>query len=175
MHPLAQFRFCPKCGSKHFIENNIKSKRCEDCGFIYYFNSSAATVAVIINQNNELLVGTRAFNPAKGTFDLPGGFVDMEESLEDAVIREVKEETNLDVVELEYLFSIPNKYMYSDFQVETADAFFLCKVNDISELKAEDDVAKLEFIRIEDLDPEKFGLASVRIGIKRIIEKGISR
>ncbi len=175
MHPLAQFRFCPKCGSKHFVENNFKSKRCEDCGFIYYFNSSSATVAVIINPNNELLVGTRAFDPAKGTFDLPGGFVDMDESLEEAVIREVKEETNLDVVEAKYLFSIPNLYVYSGFQVETTDAFFLCKVDNTSNLKAEDDVAKLEFIKLEELDSSKFGLVSVRAGIKRIIEKGISR
>ncbi|NDW10272.1 NUDIX domain-containing protein [Dysgonomonas sp. 520] len=173
MHPLAQFNFCPKCGSNRFEENNIKSKKCGNCGFIYYFNSSAATVAVILNQENELLVSTRAFEPAKGTLDLPGGFVDMGESLEDAVVREVKEETNLDVEELQYLFSEPNLYMYSGFQVETADAFFLCKVNNTRQLKAEDDVAKLEFIKIKDLDPSKFGLSSIRKGIVKAIEEGI--
>lgn len=45
MHPLELFKYCPKCGSPHFEVNNEKSKRCADCGFVYYFNSSAATVA----------------------------------------------------------------------------------------------------------------------------------
>ena len=47
-HPLEQFRYCPKCGSAHFVEHNGKSKECRDCGFVYYFNPSAATVAVIL-------------------------------------------------------------------------------------------------------------------------------
>ena len=49
MHPLELFKYCPKCGSPHFEVNNEKSKRCADCGFVYYFNSSAATVAFILN------------------------------------------------------------------------------------------------------------------------------
>lgn len=113
MHPLAQFKYCPKCGSDHFVENNFKSKRCDRCGFIYYFNSCSSTIAIIINSKNELLVATRAHEPSKGTLDLPGGFVDMEETGEEAVIREVKEETNLEVESVKYLFSIPNKYIYS--------------------------------------------------------------
>ena len=40
-HPLAQFLYCPECGSPHFEVNNEKSKKCTDCGFVYYFNPSA--------------------------------------------------------------------------------------------------------------------------------------
>ena len=92
-HPLSQFKYCPKCGSAHFDINNEKSKRCADCGFVYYFNPSAATVALIMNERNELLVCRRAKDPAKGTLDLPGGFIDMAETGEEGVTREVKEET----------------------------------------------------------------------------------
>ena len=91
--PLSQFRYCPKCGSEHFEIHNEKSKQCKDCGFVYYFNSSAATVALILNGRNELLVCRRAKEPAKGTLDLPGGFIDMAETGEEGVAREVKEET----------------------------------------------------------------------------------
>lgn len=167
MHPLSQFKYCPKCGSSHFEENNFKSKKCQDCNFTYYFNSSAATVAIIQNQNNEILVATRAFEPAKGTFDLPGGFVDMDENGEEAVAREVKEETGMDVTGVRYLFTIPNLYEYSGFVVHTLDLFFLCKVSSL-EFHAEDDVAKLEFMKLSDIDPEQFGLKSVREGIKKI-------
>lgn len=170
-HPLHQFKYCPKCGSEHFLENNFKSKKCEDCGFIYYFNSSASTVALIVNEENELLIATRAHEPAAGTLDLPGGFVDMYETGENAVIREVKEETNLDVSEVHYLFSIMNVYTYSGFDVHTLDMVFKCNAKDCSALKAEDDVSKLEFVKISDLQPEQFGLDSVREIIKKI-QKG---
>lgn len=173
MHPLSQFKFCPKCGSSCFVENNFKSKKCLDCGFVYYFNPCSSTIALIINDKNELLVATRAHEPAKGTFDLPGGFVDMDETGEEAVAREVKEETNLDVNELQYLFSIPNRYLYSGFEVHTLDLVYKCSVQNINLLKAEDDVAQLEFIKISELDPDKFGLLSVKEVIKKITNTSI--
>ena len=110
MHPLEQFKYCPKCGSSHFNTYNEKSKH---CGFTYYFNPSAATVAFILNNKMELLVCRRAKNPAKGTLDLPGGFIDMYETGEEGIAREVKEETGIEVNESLYLFSIPNLYEYN--------------------------------------------------------------
>ncbi len=172
-HPLEQFKFCPKCGSNCFVENNFKSKRCEKCGFIYYFNSCAATIALIINDKQELLIATRADEPAKGTFDLPGGFVDMDETGEEAIIREVKEETNLDVTSVRYLFSLVNIYKYSGFDVHTLDLVYLCNVANIENLKAEDDVSKLEFKKISELNPLEFGLSSVRKVITKIQNNNI--
>ena len=95
MHPLDLFKYCPKCGSSHFEVRNEKAKKCADCGFTYYFNSSAATVAFILNARNELLVCRRGKEPAKGTLDLSGGFIDMAETGEEGVAREVREETGL--------------------------------------------------------------------------------
>lgn len=167
-HPLYQFKYCPKCGSTAFVENNFKSKHCLTCNFTYYFNPSTATVAVIVNESKEILVATRAFDPAKGTYDLPGGFVDMDETPEEAIRREVYEETNLKVLDSTYLFSVPNNYIYSEFEVKTTDLFFLCKVASGATFTAHDDVAMLQFIPIKDLDPNLFGLSSVRKGIEKI-------
>lgn len=133
-HPLSQFKYCPKCGSEHFNIHNEKSKQCTNCGFVYYFNPSSATVALILNKKNELLVCRRAKDPAKGTLDLPGGFIDMDETAEEGVAREVLEETGLKVKEAIYRFTLPNIYVYSGFPVHTLDMFFLCKVEDTSHL-----------------------------------------
>lgn len=100
-HPLSQFKYCPKCGSAHFEVHNEKSKQCADCGFVYYFNPSSATVALILNERDELLVCRRAKEPAKGTLDLPGGFIDMTETSEEGVAREVREETGMKVAKAE--------------------------------------------------------------------------
>lgn len=169
-HPLQQFRFCPKCGSKHFFENNEKSKKCSDCGFVYYFNSCAAVVAVIENSKDEILVARRAKDPAKDTFDLPGGFIDMYETAETAVAREVKEETGLSIISVEYLFSIPNIYLYSGFEVHTVDIFFKCIVNEMDCLLAQDDVSELLYIEYSKLNPADFGLSSIREGVNKLLD-----
>lgn len=169
IHPLSQFKYCPKCGSSDFKENNIKSKRCYNCNFIYYFNSSAAVVAVIENREGEILVARRAKDPAKNSLDLPGGFIDMYETAEEAVCREIKEETRLIVESANYLFSIPNIYPYSDFEVHTVDMFFKCMVDDFSELKAQDDVSELLFVPINELIPAEFGLISIRKGVEKLL------
>lgn len=167
MHPLELFKYCPKCGSSHFEVRNAKAKKCADCGFVYYFNSSAATVAFILNRKNELLVCRRGKEPAKGTLDLSGGFIDLYETGEEGVAREVMEETGLKVTEAVYQFSLPNTYLYSGFLVHTLDLFFLCRVEDDSRLQAMDDVADSFWMPLGQIRPEEFGLDSVREGVAR--------
>ncbi len=165
-HPLHLFRFCPCCGSNGFVINDFKSKRCNNCGFVFYFNPQSATVAFILNDKGELLVARRAKEPAKGTLDLPGGFSDSFETAEEGVSREVKEETGLDVCEAEYLFSLPNKYIYSGFEEHTLDLFFLCHTRQATALKAADDVSSLRWVPIDSLDAQEFGLQSIRKGVE---------
>lgn len=170
-HPLHSFKFCPRCGSPQFSEHNEKSKKCPDCGFVYYFNSAAAVVAVIENDNGEVLVARRAKEPEKGTLDLPGGFVDMHETAEEAVAREVKEETGLSVNSSQYMFSIPNIYLYSGFEVHTVDLFFKCGVKGIDKPTAQDDVSELLYTKYEQLNPAEFGLLSIRQGIEKLLRE----
>ena len=168
-HPLSLFTHCPRCGSTHFNIHNEKSKQCADCGYVYYFKSSAATVALIMNERNELLVCRRAKEPAKGTLDLPGGFIDMNETAEEGIAREVKEETGMDVIQTDYLFSLPNLYLYSGFTVHTLDLFFRCTVKDTQHYRPMDDAADLYFLPLNRINPEDFGLGSIRKGVERFL------
>ena len=145
MHYLDKFHFCPVCGSSRFVENDFKSKRCEDCGFVYYFNAAAAVACIIENERDELLMCRRAFEPAKGTLDVVGGFVDPEESSTQAMVREMKEETGVDIREddLQFLFSIPDVYEYSKLTIHSCDTFFRLIIPSDTPLQAEDDVAEL--------------------------------
>lgn len=166
MHPLELFAYCPKCGSVHFIINNCKSKKCEDCGFVYYFNPSSSVAIFILDKEGRLLVARRAKEPAKGTFDLPGGFVDLYESAEEAIRREVKEETGLEIGNLNYLFSLPNIYPYAGMNIHTVDLFYQCEIADTSPLCPQDDVAALYWINKTEIKPELFGLTSIRQAIE---------
>ena len=167
-HPLDLFGYCPVCGKKGFAVNNVKSKRCNGCGFVLYFNAISATVAVIMNEKKEILVARRAKEPAKGTLDLPGGFVDSFETAEEAVVREVLEESGMHVTGVKYLFSLPKKYVYSGFEEHTLDMFFLCTTEPGDTPVANDDVAETRFIPIKDLLPEEFGLRSIREAISEL-------
>lgn len=162
MHVLDKFRYCPVCGSKHFEENTEKSKRCGNCGFEYFLNPSSATAAFIVNAKGELLVERRKEEPGRGTLDLPGGFCDMGETLEEGILREIKEETGLELEAPKYLFSLPNVYRYSGFDVHTMDAFFLFNVAEGLEMQASDDAAELMWIPLDEIHTELFGLRSVR-------------
>ena len=170
-HPLADFRYCPRCGSDTFAPHDEKSNRCPACGFTYYYNPATATAALILNDRNELLVCRRANDPARGTLDLPGGFCDVGETAEEGVVREVAEETGLRVLRADFLFSLPNSYLFSDFVVATVDMFFRCRVaEDEAQPEAHDDASELLWIPLDALRPEAFGLASIQRGIRRFLD-----
>lgn len=168
-HVLDKFKYCPVCGSSHFEINNVKSKKCKDCGFSYYLNASSATVAFILNEKEELLVVRRKNNPGKDMLDLPGGFIDMDETGEEGMAREVKEETGLDATEVTYLFSYPNTYLYSGFWVHTLDMFFKVKVKDLSHIAAMDDAAAYYWIPKSNIHIEDFAFDSTKNGLKRFL------
>lgn len=173
LHPLSQFEYCPRCGTKGFGVINAKAKQCAACGFVYYYNPSAAAVGVIVDNERRLLVSRRAKEPAKGTLDLPGGFVDPQESTEEALRRELFEETGLKVGEMKFLFSLPNIYPYSGFDVHTVDHFFYWNAGGCTEVEAADDVSELLWIPFNEVDPDMFGLTSIKRGLKRMMEDGV--
>jgi len=157
------FKYCPKCSSANFQSNdNARSFICEACGFQFYTNNSAAVACLITNELGDILLTRRAFDPNKGMLDLPGGFVEPMESAEAAVIREIKEELNLDVIKMEYLVSYPNLYPFSGIIVPTVDLAFVCKVATLEDLRPDDDVASVEFIDPKKLDFSKLCADSMR-------------
>ena len=170
-HPLKAFEFCPRCGSKHFEINGERSRHCSDCNLTYYANASASTAAIITNSKDEVLLTTRAFNPAKGMLDLPGGFVDMNETAEEAIIREIKEELNINIQNPQYLFSLPNEYEFSGITVHTLDLFFKVEIDDNTIISTADDVASAQLFDLKHVNIESIGLKSIKTAIEKFRTK----
>lgn len=94
----------------------------------------------------------------------------MFETAEEAVAREIKEETGLSVAQPRYCFTIPNVYTYSGFDVHTLDMFFEVKADQTEILTPADDVARLFWLSKEEIDLEKIGLLSIREGVRRRLQ-----
>jgi len=169
--PLNTFRYCPKCGSEEFQTDSEKSLKCNDCGFRYYVNMNAAVAAIIQNDKGEILFTIRKHEPATGMLDLPGGFVDLDETAEEAVKREILEELNLEISSMEYFGSFTNKYLFADIEYLTLDLVYICTVASFSTLQAADDVSGFVFRQLSEVQSREIGLASIRKVVKMFLMK----
>lgn len=163
----ARFKFCPSCGSNTLVPDSVKSFKCRECGFEFFLNCAAAVMAVIIDHQDRILATVRAKEPGKGTLDLPGGFAEPGESIDHGLIREVKEELNLDIFDLDFFCSFANTYPYKSVVYPITDMAFTCKVRDFSLINPMDDVAGFRLIPVHDLDIDLFGMDSAR----KVLEK----
>ena len=93
---MAHLEFCSNCGSKNtrgWKEGNLRFY-CNNCNTIHYENPKP-TATLICPQNNTILLVKRAFEPGKGLWGFPGGFIELNEGPEEAASRELFEETGL--------------------------------------------------------------------------------
>ncbi|HNX44812.1 MAG TPA: NUDIX hydrolase [Bacteroidales bacterium] len=141
--------------------------------YTYEYPRPAVTVDAAVfrasESGYEVLLIRRGNEPFRGMWALPGGFVNMDETLEEAVARELKEETSLDGVEMEQLhtFSAVNR----DPRHRTISTVFYGILNNSSmEAEAGDDASETRWFHIGSLPPMAFdhnrviGMAVKRIG-----------
>ena len=95
---MVEYKYCPKCATllrSKYIEGR-KRPICGKCGWIHYRNPAPVAVCLVVNRKNELLLIKRGIPPCKGHWALPGGFIELHESLQEAGARELLEETGLE-------------------------------------------------------------------------------
>jgi NADH pyrophosphatase NudC (nudix superfamily) len=144
MTDFSPFLFCPYDGTRLTPRHaeGVSRPTCPACDFVDYANPKPC-VAVLIEQAGKLLLGKRAVEPAKGMWDILGGFIDAGETAENAVHREIKEETGLDVTITRYLGSFPDTY--GPRRVPTLNLGYLA-VPSGGRLQAASDVAELAWL-----------------------------
>ena len=108
-----KMQYCSKCGCKLQKIHSLVEKKCNSCNLSFFPNLSPA-VMVLIQRNHEILLA-RSPHFKSGMYSAIAGFVDIGETAESAVHREVKEEVGLKISKLEYFGSqswpFPNSFM----------------------------------------------------------------
>ncbi|WP_372754921.1 NUDIX domain-containing protein [Labilibaculum sp.] len=170
-YPQKVVRHCPHCGTSEFHYKKDNSFLCESCNFHWYVNASAAVAALIVNEKGEIMLTRRAVNPDKGRLDLPGGFVDVLETAEQALCREIKEELDVEITEFSYFMSCPNEYVYGGLTVFTLDLAYICKIKSFSNLRAKDDISGFEFYPPEKIPYEEIGSQSMKSIVRSFVNK----
>ena len=104
-------QFCGKCGLLLKTSQTERAKECPKCGLLH-FPRLAPAIIVLVERGKELLLArSRHFMP--GMYSVLAGFVEPGESLEEAVVREVKEEVGIDVKDIRYFSSQPWPFPHS--------------------------------------------------------------
>jgi ADP-ribose pyrophosphatase YjhB (NUDIX family) len=166
--PSALFRYCPRCGAERSAAPDAAAPfRCPACGFLYFFNPAIAVAAIVVDPHRRALFIRRAREPARGKLAMPGGFVDIGETAEQALRREVREETGLELGLLHFLSSHPNTYHYEEVAYPVVDLFFVAAAENHERALALDEVASIAWEDPATVDLDEVAFPSMRDALER--------
>ena len=163
---MNDFKFCPECGGRNVSSPKGRKWLCADCGFELYNNVASAVGLIIRNKEGRILLEKRAREPRRGFLAFPGGFVDPDETAEEACFRECREEIGVEPLSVKYIASFPNTYDYKNLRYKTCDIFFEAILPPNAELHAQEgEVLGFEEVSIkseEDLKDVPLAFESAR-------------
>lgn len=169
MLPIAHFHHCPRCGQPLAADaKQPASLECGACGFRFYFNAAAAVAAFVRREDGRWLFIRRAKEPGRGKLAPAGGFVDLGETAEAAVRRELREEIGVTVATVTFLCSQPNSYLYRDVTYPTLDLFFIATLDSGSEPMVLEEVTSVGWFLANEVAAEDLAFPSMQAAWRQV-------
>ncbi len=157
-------RFCPRCGGLLETVARPGTARprqvCTICGRVHYRNAKPCAGALVTRDGRVLLV-KRGIQPYLGYWDIPGGFLEQDEHPEIGAMREVREETGLEIQLTEMFGFYMDRYSYDDTGDHCLNIYFMAEIVGGQEHPA-DDAAELAWFAPDEL-PEKIAFDHARV------------
>ncbi|MFE9581428.1 NUDIX domain-containing protein [Nocardia sp. NPDC006044] len=126
---MRDWKYCPKCGSALARSGSGREIRavCARCGYVKYDNPLPTTIGLVVRGDRVLLL-RRGIEPEFGKWDTVGGFMSGDETAEEGLRREAREEIGLEVDGLSFVGSFSS--VYGDTGLRTIGLAFRCSIAD---------------------------------------------
>lgn len=157
MDILDAHKHCIRCGSE--TESKLNQRKCKLCNFRNFINPSPATGAIILHDNKVMLV-KRGREPEKGKLDLPGGFLEIDETFEQGIRREVKEEIGVEAQDVKYFNSFVDTYMFDGVNDHIIAVNFIVTLKE-GEIIPADDIVEAKYYDLENLPYAEIAFKSI--------------
>ena len=109
---LVGWKHCPRCAAA--LENDGRTATCGECGFTAYAGPEPTVSALVTDDDGRILLARRKFEPEAGKWDLPGGFLEVDEEPLDGLRRELREEAGVEIEPLEFAGAWADRYGGAD-------------------------------------------------------------
>jgi NAD+ diphosphatase len=136
-------QYCGHCGNQTYSKNYERAKECPNCGLVSFPRISPAVI-VLVQRDDQLLLARSLRHPSN-MYSVLAGFVEPGETLEEAVVREIREEVGLEIKNLRYFGSQPWPYPNSLMIA------FTCEYSEGEIILAVDEMADAGWYRIDEL------------------------
>lgn len=166
------YKFCPKCGGKLEIKKIGAGEVpvCLGCGFKFWQNSKPTVSAIILNDQNEVLLAKRSSSFKYGLWGAPGGFLENGEDLVEGLTREVDEEIGVKVEvgdNISYMIEL-------DLRDESGDLYDLnlqykCQIVS-GEPKALHETSEIKWFKKQDIPWDQIAFPGITKALKIIFE-----
>jgi 8-oxo-dGTP diphosphatase len=166
--------FCIRCGARlrRIRGKHRRVPRCPRCGWIDWFNP-APTISVLILQRARVLLVRRAVAPARGAWDVPGGFIERGETAERAARREVREELGVRVRIGPFLGTFPDTYGAE--RIPSLNIYYLGGLaRNGAALRAGDDASEFRWFPLDRV-PRRMAFKNNRqavLALRRLLRSG---
>lgn len=160
-------KFCQRCGhalERRVVEDNHTRPVCPACGFIVYLNPPIAAGVIATRADGKIVLVLRGENPGKGLWCLPAGFMEVDETVEQAARRECLEETGLEVT----LGDLLGVWSYHHKEKQTAGVLvvYAARVQG-GEPRAGSDSVEVKFVALDEIVDEQLAFSTHRAAIAK--------
>jgi NAD+ diphosphatase len=168
LNVISFYLHCPKCGELQQTLTQGNKFACENdkCKFQRFFNPATGVAVFVTRPDGKMLFIMRAKEPSKGKLGLPGGFVDFDESAENAARREVREEVDLHIDALTFVCTHPNSYTYGGVTYPVLDLFFASTLAVNMVGTAMNEVQEVRWIDPKGVNPEDLAFPSMQAAFR---------